>query len=139
MSKQGFAKLQRSDRLIYGARKVLLSGFGPDAQSKFVRLLQMLEFSDLPLVWVETAGSETTLLELFQRSAGSGLGQASELPRAVIVAGIQENELHRLMSGCRQAGMRDALWATLTPTTESWRFGRLLRELQRERDALAKQ
>ncbi|MBI5895900.1 MAG: DUF3783 domain-containing protein, partial [Desulfobacterales bacterium] len=43
-----------------------------------------------------------------------------------------------LMSGCRQAGMRQALWAALTPTSESWPLGQLLKELSTERAALAK-
>jgi hypothetical protein len=57
---------------------------------------------------------------------GFGGGTASDLPRAVIVAGISEKELHLLMSGCRKAQMQQALWATLTPTSTDWALKDLL-------------
>ena len=49
------------------------------------------------------------------------------------MAGISENELHRLMTVCKKAGMRNALWAALTPTSETWTLAALLAELSAER------
>jgi hypothetical protein len=74
---------------------------------------------------------------LFQRPDHSGEGTDSGLPRAVIMAGITQNELLRLMGTCKQAGMQPALWATLTPTSATWPLAALLAELAAERKALA--
>jgi hypothetical protein len=61
------------------------------------------------------------------------------MPAALIMAGITEAELHRLMEGYRQAGLPWPLWATLTPISETWTLRALLKELAAERAALAAQ
>jgi hypothetical protein len=40
------------------------------------------------------------------------------------------------MSGCRKSGMQQPLWATLTPTSETWLIRDLLKELAAERAAM---
>ncbi len=69
-------------------------------------------------------------------TGGTGAGQDSTLPRAVIMAGITENELHILMAAHREAGLARPLWAALTPTSESWTLKALLDELDQERRAM---
>jgi hypothetical protein len=69
---------------------------------------------------------------------GTGKGESSVLPRAIIVAGITERQLQTLMAVCRKTGMQQALWATLTPTSETWPLRDLLPELAAERKALQK-
>ncbi|MBI5064175.1 MAG: DUF3783 domain-containing protein [Desulfatitalea sp.] len=133
-----FEKLGLADRCLYGTRKLLLCGFAAAAQSKFKTLLEILGIRAVPLLWGTSEDVQETVGVLLARPDGSGEGVDSELPRAIIVAGLEENELHTLMSGCRQAGMRQALWAALTPTSESWPLGQLLKELSTERAALAK-
>ena len=49
-----------------------------------------------------------------------------------------EKELIALMTVCRKTGMKDSLWATLTPTSETWTLRQLLSELAAEREALSK-
>ncbi len=137
MSKTGFAKVKTSDTPLFGPRALLLCGFSAGAQSKFASLLSMLGLSDLPLIWASETQSEEPMGELFQHGNEFGAGHASSLPRAIIVAGIREKELHRLMSGCRKTGMKQALWATLTPTSAKWSLERLLAKLQAERQALS--
>ena len=66
----------------------------------------------------------------------TGFGVTSELPRAIIMCGLTQNELHRLMSGSREAGMKPPLWATLTPTSETWTVQDLLKELLAEHAAM---
>lgn len=132
-----FEKIDQSDQMLYGERKLLLCGFAPEAQSKFKKLLEMIGIRDLPLVWAGETDKNEQVGILMQRTDGSGLGTASDLPRALIVAGIEKNELHMLMSGCRQAGMKQALWAALTPTSEQWPLISLIEELSAERKALA--
>ena len=133
MADARFEKLQRSDETIHGPRKILLCGFGREAQPKFGAVLEMAGMADVPLVWAVAEDKETAVGELFARPRGTGEGMGSALPRAVVMAGISENELHRLMSACKRAGMRNALWAALTPTSETWTLEALLGELSAER------
>jgi hypothetical protein len=129
-------RVTRSDQPLYGPRKLLLCGFPVSAQGKFESLVEMLGLSSVPRVWVlDTQGSEP-LASLFALEADSGKGNASALPPAVIVGGVTEAELHRLIGGCKKAGMRQVLWAVLTPTSERWTLDALLRELAAERDAM---
>jgi hypothetical protein len=131
-----FQKVSRTDKPLYGPRKLLLCGFAADAQSKFITLLGRIGLSEIPLVWVREDQAEVHVGELAQLEDGAGAGISSELPRAVIMSGISQNELHLLMSGCRQAGMKQTLWATLTPTSETWPIQNLLQELAAEHRAM---
>jgi len=133
MADARFEKVQRSDETIHGPRKILLCGFGREAQPKFRSVIEMAGLADVPLVWAAAEDRETLVGDLFERSGGAGEGVGSALPRAVVMAGITENELHRLMSVCKRAGMRNALWAALTPTSETWTLEALLGELSAER------
>ena len=52
------------------------------------------------------------------------------------MAGITQNEMHGLMTGCRNSKMKQTLWATLTPTSETWTIQSLLNELVAEHKAM---
>lgn len=132
-----FEKVERSDRTLYGSRKLVLCGFPPEAQSKFKALLQMIGIRNLPLVWVTSDTMNSTIAELLQQENDTGEGLKSDMDRALIVSGIAENELHQLMNGCRDAGMQKALWAAVTPTSENWSVSKLLAELKAEQKAMA--
>jgi hypothetical protein len=80
----------------------------------------------------------TSLADLLSLPDQTGADMASDLPRAIIVSGISENQLHGLMTMCRKTGMQQSLWAALTPTSETWPLAQLLTELQAERKALSK-
>jgi hypothetical protein len=132
-----FEKIERSDRNLYGPRKLVLCGFSADAQSKFKTLLEIIGIRNLPLVWATSEDADSTIADLLQLENDTGAGSDSHMDRALIVAGIAENELHQLMSGCRDAGMKKALWAAVTTTSETWTVGRLLTELKAEQKAMA--
>ena len=138
MTESGFQKVTQSDEVLYGPKKLLLCGFPADVQSKFMTLLKMIGLSDLPVVWVTDDQVNVHVGELVQLDDGAGSGASSELPRAIIMSGISQNELHLLMAGCRKSGMQPPLWATLTPTSESWPIQNLLKELAAEHRAMQK-
>ena len=138
MTESGFQKVTQSDEVLYGPKKLLLCGFPADVQSKFMTLLKMIGLSDLPVVWVTDDQVNVHVGELVQLDDGAGSGASSELPRAIIMSGISQNELHTLMAGCRKSGMQPPLWATLTPTSESWPIQNLLKELAAEHRAMQK-
>ncbi|CAB1063066.1 hypothetical protein D1BOALGB6SA_7849 [Olavius sp. associated proteobacterium Delta 1] len=136
MTDADFQKVSQSDNLLYGPRKLLLCGFAADIQAKFIKLLDMIGLSPLPLVWVTEYQAGMTVGELVQLEDSTGTGVSSELPRAIIMSGITQNELHILMAGCRKSGMQQLLWATLTPTSETWSIQNLLNELAAEHRAM---
>ena len=133
-----FEKVQHSDNRMYGPQKLLLCGFPVSSQPKFRSVLEMAGLQTVDVVWANEENAEDTLSALLNLPADSGAGRGSTLPRAVIVAGIMEKQLHSLMTLCRKSGMQQVLWAALTPTSESWRLDQLLKELQAERKALSK-
>jgi hypothetical protein len=139
MSDNTFTKVSRSENLLYGPPKLLLCGFPAAAQANLAKVLAGVGLGNLPRVWVAENQIESTLMELLELSPGSGEGLTSSLPRALIVSGITENQLHGLMTACRQSGMREALWATLTPTSERWTLKYLLGHLIAERESFRNQ
>ena len=131
-----FEKVTRSDKALYGARKLLICGFDAGAQAKFMRLLETAGIQDIPVVWAASDQADTRLSDLMALPGDTGGGLASTLPRAIVVSGITENELHRLMNAFRKTGMKPVLWAALTPTSETWSVKALLAELSAERRAM---
>ena len=138
MTEGTFERVQHSDEPMYGPQKLLLCGFPAPAQPKFASVLKMAGLQDVAAVWANEENARQTLAELLDFPDGTGVDKDSALPRAIIVSGITENQLHSLMTICRKSGMQQALWAALTPTSETWPLGQLLNELLAERKALSR-
>ncbi len=136
MSDGKFEKVTRSDKSLYGPRKLILCGFTAGLQGKFLKVLEYAGLPDLAAVWAAETMANDEIGQIMELPNGTGSGTDSTLPRAIVVAGISENELHGLMDTCRAAGMQPALWAVVTPVSEKWTLGRLVTELEAERDAL---
>jgi hypothetical protein len=98
--------------------------------------LELIGLSEIPKVWVTENQNDIRVGELFELQDNTGFGVSSELPRAIIMAGITQSEMHALMSGCRKTKMKQALWATLTPTSETWTIQSLLTELAAEHEMM---
>jgi hypothetical protein len=138
MTDAKFEKVSRNDKPLYGPRKLLLCGFSQSVQPNFNKLLKLIDLSEIPKVWVTENQANIQVGELIKIDDNTGFGISSELPRAIIMAGITQNEMHRLMTGCRQAKMKQTLWATLTPTSETWTIQSLLNELAAEHALMQK-
>jgi len=132
-----FEKVTTSDKSLYGPRKFLLCGFPAGAQSKFETVLEMVGLGDVPKIWVSEDQGDMVLSALLQLPDNNGASISSSLPRTIVVAGISQNELINLMTVCKKAGMMNALWATLTPTSENWALQQLIAELAAEQKAMA--
>ena len=138
MTDAKFEKVSPNDKPLYGPRKLLLCGFSQSVQPNFNKLLELIGLSDIPKVWVTEDQGDIRVGELVELQDNTGYGASSELPRAIIMAGITQNEMHRLMTGCRQSKMKQTLWATLTPTSETWTIQSLLGELAAEHREMQK-
>ena len=136
MSEGGFEKVSPSDKPMYGPRKLLICGFSADIQPHVVKLMEILKLSEIPRIWVTEEYAGSLISEVLALADDTGLGVSSDLPRAIIMCGLTQNQLHMLMSGSREAGMKPPLWATLTPTSETWAVQDLLKELAAEHQAM---
>jgi hypothetical protein len=138
MNNATFTKVSKSDKRLYGPRKLLICGFSSDIQPRFMTLLEMIGLSEIPKVWVTEDQGDMCIRELVELKDGTGEGLSSDLPRAIIMSGITQNELHQLMASCRKSGMKRPLLATLTPISETWTIQNLLHELAAEHTAMQK-
>jgi hypothetical protein len=138
MTKTTFEKVTRSEKLLYGPRKLMLCGFPAAGQAKFNTVLGLVGIADVPKVWVTADQAQQRLADILALPDGSGVAVSSTLPRAVIVSGLTEAQLINLMNVCKKSGMQPALWACLTPVSETWPLEQLLTELARERVAMEK-
>jgi hypothetical protein len=136
MNDAGFEKVSPTDKPMYGPRKLLICGFAAEVQPNFVKLLEIIGLSDMPKIWVTETHAGSLITEVLALEDNTGWGVSSEIPRAIIMCGLTQNELHLLMSGSRQAGMKPPLWATLTPISETWTVQDLLKELAAEHQAM---
>jgi hypothetical protein len=131
-----FEKVTRSDRRLYGSRMLLLCGFSAAAQPKFSAVMELSGLGDTPRVWVQDEQADMLVGELMRLGDDTGWGKSSKLPKAVIVGGLRQKELMRLISVSKKTGTRSVLWAALTPTSETWTLEALLSELAAERLAM---
>ena len=136
MSDGGFEKVSASDEPMYGPRKLLICGFSVEIQPHVVKLLEVIKLSDIPRIWVTAEHAGTPISDVLALEDNTGWGVTSELQRAIIMCGLTQNELHLLMSASREAGMKPPLWATLTPSSETWTVQDLLKELAAEHQAM---
>lgn len=134
-----FSRVSRTSQALYGPRKLLICGFTKEGQAFLDDVITAAAIAEMALVYACSSDLETSLKDILSQPEGSGRGQASRMPAAIVMAGITENELHQLMTSYRSAGLPNPLWATLTPTSETWTLRQLLSELSAERKALAKE
>ena len=137
MSDGGFEKVTRSEKTLYGPRKLILCGFAAGMQANIHKILEYINLKDLGLIWATEDQADDEIRQIVQLPSGSGSGTDSALPRTIVVAGVTENDLHNFMNTCRASGMQAALWAVLTPASEKWTLRQLIAELDTERAALA--
>ena len=124
---------------MYGPRGILVCGYPASEQSSLLYLLEENGFSDLPVIIVSYTDLTKTLKELLISPHRSGLGENSEMRRAIIMSGFSRKELYQLMALYRLAELPPQLWASLTPISEKWSVTRLLDELAAESEAIKKQ
>jgi hypothetical protein len=133
-----FEKVGKTAKNLYGPRGMLVGGFTPEDQEVLLGFLESLQFKNLPVVFVSDTDNETLIKELISRPDRTGRGMESNLDRIIILSGITENEFHQTLSTYRALGLLRPLWATLTPTSETWRLSALIAELKKERSAMEK-
>lgn len=136
MSDGEFQKIKESDERMYGPKGILVCGYPAPEHRFFALFMEKAGFNDRPVIFPANKDAGKTLKELLGLTTGSGMGEPADLPRAVIMSGFTQNEVHRIMNAYRQAGLPAQLWATLTPASETWLLADLLNELVKENECL---
>ena len=122
---------------MYGPKGIIVCGYPPAEHRFFVLFMEKAGFNDRPVVFAGTEDGSRLLNDLLTSETASGIGEASQMPRALILSGFTRNELHKIMSAYRYAGLPRQLWATVTPVSEGWTLAQLLEELQKEDKAFS--
>lgn len=136
MNEGTFEKLGKAGQRLYGPPGLLICGYPPEEHVPFAHALESIGFGGRPIIFVTDGDSGKTVGEVLALEDRSGMGEASHLPRAVIMSGFAQEEVHVLMSAYRKARLPRQLWATLTPSSENWTVERLLGALAAEAKAL---
>lgn len=131
-----FSPIGNSDARMHGATSLLVSGYTIADQASLRKMLNASELGHVPVVFVAEACSNMTLAQLANLPDRHGEGTPSALRRGIVMSGLTETELHRLMAVYRTSGMAQQHWASVTPTSDVWPLAHLLAELSREQQAL---
>lgn len=135
MSQGTFKKVKPTTKRMYGPRSVLACGWPAEQQPELLGLLEKIGITEVPVIFLTDNQQDQALEQLLRLPHRSGLGQTSDTPRAVVLAGLTEQELHAVISAYRHRQLPEQMWASLTPTSAGWPARRLLRELKAERQA----
>jgi hypothetical protein len=134
--KSGFNRIERSDKRMYGPRGLLICGYPEEERTIFLDFISKLNMEDVPVIFAGNTGIEKTMGTLLNQKSKEGITGPSDLPRSVIMSGLSQDELHRLMGTYREAGFVSQIWASLTPVNETWTLKALLIELLAEARAM---
>ena len=138
MEDQSFEKVEKSNQRMHGPKGILVCGYTPAEHEPLADALSQIGLGDRPVIFATDGDAEQSLIELLSSENRSGMGMSSSIPRAIIMSGFTQEELHTLINAYRKAGLPAQLWATLTPVSENWTLEALLLELSKEDEALKK-
>ncbi|MFT5472949.1 MAG: hypothetical protein ACI856_001275 [Kiritimatiellia bacterium] len=133
-----FSAIGKGDTPMFGATALLVAGYSVDEQKALRDLLVAHDLEHLPLVFIDAALQKRKLSDLAAHPDLSAEGRPSELRRAIVLSGLRETELHRLMKAYRLSGLPRQLWASMTPVSADWPMRTLLDELGKEKEDLRK-
>lgn len=133
-----FNRIDKSEKRMYGPRGLLVCGYPEAERDLFLDFIDKINMTDIPVIFAVNEDVEKNLGGLFNHEHRAGIAGPSELPRAVIMSGLSQNELHNLMGAYREAGFVRQIRASLTLTSESWTLKELLVQLLAEARAMQK-
>ena len=127
-----FTKIGKTDKRIYGPRGLLVCGYTKEERSDFLKFIEKAGPANIQIAFASSVDLGTRVGDVLVKKEEAESVQKSDMPRAVVMSGLTQNELHGLMAAYRQAGFKRQIWATLTPVSEKWPLEVLLKELQAE-------
>jgi len=138
LEKSTFRAVGKSDDKMHGQPAVILAGANEMEQCAVRALMDVNQLETIPAVAVTRETINTTLHDLARLPDGTGFGVQAELPRVIVMSGLTEAQFHTMMDRYRELGLPRPMWASVTPTSESWTAKALLIELLKEREEMRK-
>ncbi len=127
-----FQKVGQATKKMYGPQVLLVCGYPEDEHETFLTFLKTTKVADFPVVFAVQTDLEKQVHEIISQGHKSGFMHNSPMPRAVIMSGVTGKEMNSLMKEYKKARFPTQLWASLTPTSETWPLHQLLNELEME-------
>ena len=131
-----FTKVGKSKKHMYGDRGLLVCGYRQEERTDFIKWVDQIGLPGIRVVFASSHDLGTSVGDILTYENKTGFVGASDMARAVIMSGLTQTELHRLLTAYRKAGFASQLWATLTPVSEEWPLENLLNELQAEKKSM---
>ncbi|MCF8130217.1 MAG: DUF3783 domain-containing protein [Deltaproteobacteria bacterium] len=135
MSDDTFSKVEKSSKTMYGPRGILVCGYSKEEQTAFFSILKEMQMEEISVRFPLDADDFKSLKTLLEETEPAQADRSS-LRRAVIMSGLTQEELHKLIASHRESGLPKPLWASLTPISESWALKDLLETLAKEHAAM---
>ena len=117
---------------MYGPKVLLICGYPVEERNVLLDLIYKTGLTGFRIVFASSGDLDRGLGEILQHEDRAGIDEDSTMPRAVIMSGLKQKELHNLMAAYRKGGFPRQIWATLTPVSEKWSLEKLLKELESE-------
>ena len=131
-----FTKIGKSKNRMYGPKGLLVCGYPEEERTDFLKLVDEVGLVGIRIVFASSHDLGASVGGILAHENKAGIVGPSNMQRAVVMSGLTQNELHRLMADYRKAGFARQIWATLTPVSEKWPLEQLLNELQAEDKAM---
>lgn len=136
MTEGTFQAIGASRQRMHGPKGLVVCGFPAAEHGPLADAMGQIGFDDRPLIFAAEMDLTRCLIDVLSSPDRAGMGQSAPMPRAIIMSGFLQSEVHTLMTAFRQAGLPRQLWATLTPVSENWTLAALLAELAEEDRAM---
>ncbi|MBN1846948.1 MAG: DUF3783 domain-containing protein [Deltaproteobacteria bacterium] len=127
-----FTKISKSGKRMYGPRGLLVCGYLEAERMDLINLLDQADLTGIRVVFACSDDLETRVGDVITKEDRAGLDGVSDMPRAIVMSGLIQHELHNLMAAYKKEGLVRQIWASLTPVSEGWPLKDLLNELQKE-------
>jgi hypothetical protein len=95
-----FKRIDKTDKRMYGPRGLLVCGYPLEEREGILELV-IKTLGEIPVIFGVNRDVDNIMGDIFKREHKAGLTDSSDLPRAVIMSGLSQNELHSLMGAYR--------------------------------------
>lgn len=132
-----FQKVDKEDITKQQGREcILVYGFGVKDFSKLKNYCMMMGIRDI--IQVDKDMLNEKVQNILENEIEKSECKEAPIDRAIIMNAFSGQKLHAFLGNFKRTGLQRPLIATVTPTSLNWTVLELVSELQKERQAIAK-
>ena len=135
MSDDDFEALSEDEQAGLGPAAVLLAGFEAAEETPISQLLSGAGAPEHALIRCRVSMLDQTLHDALAEPAPGELARADQLPRVLILSGLSNRQLHAVIDGFADTGLRRPVWASATENSLQMTLKALLTHLLAEQQA----